>query len=158
MVVTADLYDTHAAHVTSCMLQFQQFGAITSFAGRIRTVRCVNDNMLIKQTLQEDANGEVLVVDAGGYLGAAVMGDNIAKLAHQHGWSGVVINGAIRDAKTIQGIPLGIKALGTNPQKTSKKGEGWVDIPVSFGNVCFVPGHYLYSDEDGILVSETALS
>lgn len=129
MVITADLYDTHAAHVTSCTLQFQQFGATTSFAGRIRTVRCVNDNMLIKKTLQENADGEVLVVDAGGYLGAAVMGDNIAKMVHQNGWSGVIINGAIRDAKIIQGIPWGSKHSVPIHRKPRKRARAWWMFP-----------------------------
>jgi len=162
MLVTADIYDQFSDRVESGITQLKQYGCVQAFHGVIRTVSCVNDNVLIKKVLQQPSEGGVLVVDAGCYLGAAVMGDNIAKLAVAHGWSGVIINGAIRDAAIIKDIHLGVKAIGTNPKKTSKKGEGRVDVQVAFGNVAFgnvafIPGHYIYSDEDGILVSDKQL-
>ncbi|GAB3135234.1 hypothetical protein GCM10027161_14260 [Microbispora hainanensis] len=99
----------------------------------------------------------MLVADGGGSLRTALLGDMIAASAAENGWAGVVINGAVRDTAALAGLDLGIKALGTNPRKSAKTGLGEVDVPVSFGDVTFAPGAWLYSDEDGILVSDHRL-
>ena len=99
----------------------------------------------------------MLVVDGAGYLGSALIGDQIALLAQQNGWAGVVIHGAVRDVVALAGIELGVKALGSNPRKSGKAGIGQVDVPVTLGGVTFHPGEWIYSDEDGLLVAAEAL-
>ena len=115
-------------------------------------MRCFEDNALLKAILSTHGDGSVLVVDGGGSIERALMGDMIAKIAADNGWAGVVINGAIRDRVAISEIPLGVKALGTNPRKSTKTGEGEADITLQFGGVSFRRGAKLFSDEDGILV------
>jgi len=112
---------------------------------------------LLKKLASEPAQGGVLVVDGGGSLGCALIGDIIADLAVKNGWAGAVIYGAIRDVLAIDQLDFGVKALGSSPKRSGKTGAGQLDVPVSFGGVTFVPGHWLYSDEDGILVSEKQL-
>jgi regulator of ribonuclease activity A len=150
---TADLYDAFSERCSSCETQFRQYGGRREFCGKIRTLKCLGDNSLLRRTLEAHSEGEVLVVDGSGYLGSALMGDILAELGTKNGWSGVVIFGAIRDVRAMAGIDLGVKALGSNPKKSAKHGAGHVDIVVSFGGVAFTPGHWLYSDDDGILVS-----
>lgn len=154
---TADLIDEFDAELASCETQFRQYGARTAFAGPIATIRCHRDNALVKKLLNTPGEGRVLVVDGGGSLASALMGDLIAASAVEQGWSGVVINGAVRDVATLRTLNLGIKALGSNPRKSAKEGAGEVDVPVTFGGVEFRPGHWLYSDEDGIVVAARRL-
>jgi len=154
---TADLIDEFDAELASCETQFIQYGGRTAFAGPISTVRCFRDNALVKKVLSGPGEGRVLVVDGGGSLASALMGDVIARSAVENGWAGVVINGAVRDVATLRTLDLGIKALGSNPRKSAKDGAGEVDVPVSFGGVEFRPGHWLYSDEDGIVVAARRL-
>lgn len=149
---TADLYDVHEDALQSVSLQLLNLGGKPRFTGSIRTVRCYRDNGIVKALLNSPGDGNVLVVDGGGSLDSALMGDLIAAAAVQNGWSGVVINGAIRDRVAISTLELGVKALGSNPRKSAKAGEGQVDGVVEFGGVIFVPGNTLWSDEDGILV------
>ncbi|MCS3843622.1 ribonuclease E activity regulator RraA [Microbacterium sp. AK031] len=149
---TADLYDEFGEELQSLPLQLRSFGGRAAFDGPIRTIRCVEDNALVKTMLATAGNGAVLVVDGGGSLQTALMGDMIAASAVANGWAGVVIHGAIRDSVTIDDLDLGVKALGTNPRKSAKLGAGEVDVDVSFGGVLFRVGAHLYSDEDGILV------
>ncbi|MFI0354212.1 ribonuclease E activity regulator RraA [Actinomadura sp. 9N407] len=150
---TADLYDEHGDALQSCALQFHQYGARHAFQGEITTVRCHEDNVLLKAALDETGENRVLVVDGGGSLRAALMGDMIAKLAADHHWSGIIINGAVRDTAVLRTIDLGIKALGSNPRKSSKNGTGQRDVPLTFGDVTFRPGSELFSDDDGILIA-----
>ncbi len=154
---TADLFDAHP-DAASCTLPLRSFGLKRRFAGRIRTVKSYQDNVLLKELLGKPAQGDVLVVDGGGSLQTALIGDVIALLGMNSGWAGVIVHGAIRDSVAIDAMEFGIKALGTNPRKSTKNGDGLVDVPVNFGGVTFVPGHWLYSDEDGILVSPTPLT
>jgi regulator of ribonuclease activity A len=154
---TADLVDAHGDIVLSCGVQFRQYGGRAQFFGPIRTVKSTGDNGLVKQTLAMPGNGAVLVVDGGASLRSAMVGDLIAASAQKNGWAGIVIWGAVRDTVALAGLDLGIKALGSNPWKSSKNGTGEVDVPVSFGGVEFRPGSWLYSDEDGILVSPRKL-
>lgn len=153
---TADLIDL-APDTPSCETDFKSYGRRRRFCGRIRTIRCHQDNGLIKALMNTPGNGQVLVVDGGGSRYSALMGDMIAAAGAKNGWAGAVIYGAIRDNEAMNGMDFGVKALGTNPRKSAKDGAGSVDIPVSFGGVTFTPGHYLYSDSDGILVSEQPL-
>ena len=154
---TADLVDEIGPDVRSCDLQFRQFGAHSEFAGPISTVRCNQDNALLKSVLSEAGDGGVLVIDGGGSLHTALVGDLIADLARSNGWAGLIVNGAVRDAATLRGLELGIKALGTNPRKSTKTGEGLRDAAVEFGSVVFTPGHIAYSDDDGIVVVDQAI-
>ncbi|MEV4177190.1 ribonuclease E activity regulator RraA [Nonomuraea sp. NPDC049709] len=152
-IVTADLYDERGDQLDSCDLQLRQYGGRHAFAGPIVTVRCHEDNALLKSVLSEPGQGRVLVVDGGGSLHTALMGDVIAGMAVANGWAGVVINGAVRDVAALRELDLGIKALGSNPRKSGKQGTGERDVPVTFGNVAFHPGAELFSDDDGILVT-----
>ena len=151
-ISTADLYDEHGDELQSVSLQLQNIGGHSQFFGSVRTVRCYRDNALLKSILSSPGDGAVLVVDGGGALESALVGDIIAQLGVDNGWAGVVVNGVIRDRVAIGGLPIGVKALGSNPRKSGKTGEGAADVPVEFGGVVFRPGAYLWSDEDGILV------
>jgi regulator of ribonuclease activity A len=155
--LTADLYDAHPDGCASCETQFKQYGGRRTFFGKIRTVKCLDDNVLLRGTLETPSSQEVLIVDGSGYLGSALMGDVIAALGAQNGWVGIIIFGAVRDARALEEIEFGVKALGSNPKKSSKNGKGSLDIDVSFGGVTFVPGHWVYSDDDGILISSEIL-
>ena len=152
MTSTADLYDARGEELQSLPLQLRSFGGATAFEGPIRTVRCFQDNQLVKQVLATAGDGAVLVVDGAGSLGSALMGDMIAQSAVENGWAGVVIHGCVRDSAALATMPLGVKALGTNPRKSRKDGVGEVDVVLSFGEVRFRPGALLFADGDGILV------
>jgi regulator of ribonuclease activity A len=153
---TADLVDSHE-HLQSCDLQFRSFGKSPSFFGSIQTVRCRHDNALLKGALSQPGSGRVLVVDGDGSLRCALVGDLIAGMALTNGWAGIVVYGAVRDSAALAVLNLGVKALGTNPRRSAKAGVGEVDVPVELGGVVFTPGHWLYSDEDGIVVSPSVL-
>lgn len=152
---TADLVDAHEAVIASCAAQLRNYGGHARFFGPIRTVRCHRDNALLKSILSTPGGGAVLVVDGGASLASALVGDVIAGLAVKNGWAGVIVNGVIRDSVAIGDLPLGVKALGTNPLKSAKTGAGEADHPVGFGDCTFTPGHWVYSDEDGIVVLPT---
>jgi regulator of ribonuclease activity A len=156
-VVTADLVDAHAAAVRSCNLQFRSYGGVGQFCGAVRTIRTCEDNLLVRQLLSQPGANSVLVVDGGGSLRTALVGDAIARLAYDNAWQGLVIRGAVRDCVALGAIGLGIKALGTNPWKSGKQGVGEIDVAVTFGDVTFAPGQWLYSDEDGLLVADSRL-
>lgn len=154
---TADLFDDFGDRVQVCDPIFRDFGGRSRFAGPISTVKCFEDNSLVKSALAKPGEGKVLVVDAGGSLRCAMLGDMIAASAVENGWRGVLMFGCVRDSVDISGMDLGVKALATNPRKSEKRGEGQQEIPVNFAGVCFRPGEYIYCDEDGILVSAEAL-
>ncbi|BBW99795.1 S-adenosylmethionine--2-demethylmenaquinone methyltransferase [Mycolicibacterium moriokaense] len=151
---TADLVDEIGPDVRSCDLQLRQFGGRSQFAGPITTVQCFEDNALLKSVLSEPSDGGVLVIDGDGSVHSALVGDVIAGLGVDNGWAGLIINGAVRDSSTLRTLDIGIKALGTNPRKSTKTGAGVRDTAVEFGGVVFVPGHVAYSDDDGIVVVE----
>ena len=150
---TADLVDDIGPDVRSCDVQFRQFGANTEVAGPISTVRCFEDNALLKSVLSEPGDGRVLVIDGDASVHTALVGDVIAELGHSNGWTGLIVHGAVRDASTLRTLEIGIKALGTNPRKSTKTGAGERDVPVSFGGVTFTPGDIAYSDDDGIVIT-----
>lgn len=137
---TADLVDDIGPDVRSCDLQLRQFGRRSQFAGPITTVKCFEDNALLKSVLSEPGNAGVLVIDG------------VAGLGVDNGWVGLIINGAVRDAATLRTLDIGVKALGTNPRKSGKTGDGQRDVAVEFGGVVFVPGEIAYSDDDGVIV------
>ena len=150
---TADLVDDIGPDVRSCDVQFRQFGGRTRFVGLITTVRCFQDNALLKSVLSEPGSGRVLVIDGAGSLHTALVGDVIAELGRSNGWAGLIVNGAVRDAATLATLDIGIKALGTNPRKSAKSGAGERDVVVSLGGVDFIPGDLAFSDEYGIVVT-----
>lgn len=151
-ISTADLFDEHGDELQSVSTQFQNLGGYTQFSGVVRTVRCYRDNALLKSILSTPGDGAVLVIDGGAAFESALVGDIIAKLGVDNGWSGIIVNGVIRDRVVIGTLPIGVKALGSNPQKSTKTGAGEADVEVNFGGVTFRPGAMLFSDEDGILV------
>lgn len=156
-IATADLWDAHGDELEVAEPLLRDYGAEPAFAGPIATVRCHEDNVLVRRALEEPGEGRVLVVDGGGSMRCALLGDRVARLARDNGWSGVVIRGCIRDAREVAGIEVGVKALATNPRKSLKKGEGDLDVAVAFAGVTFRPGAWLYADEDGILVAPRRL-
>ena len=132
-------------------MQWRSFGAV-SFAGPVATVRCFEDNVLVKQRLGSPGEGRVLVVDAGGSQRCALVGDNLARLGLDNGWAGIVLYGCVRDAQALDELGFGVKALGTNPRASNKGGEGEIDVPVTFGEITFTPGAQLAADRDGVVV------
>ena len=153
MTATADLYDERGDALASVSVRFQALGGRRSFEGPIRTIRCFRDNGLVKDVLAGPGDGAVLVVDGGGSLESALMGDIMASSAVANGWAGVIIHGAIRDRDVLATLDLGVKALGSNPRKSVKDGVGDIDVPVEIGGVTFRPGGYVWADTDGILVA-----
>jgi regulator of ribonuclease activity A len=148
---TAEVLDDYGDRAAVCLLQFRSFGR-AAFSGRIATVRCFEDNVLLRRCLEEPGDGRVLVVDGGGSYRCALLGDNIANLALESGWAGIVIHGCIRDSPALQALNLGVKALGTNPRPSHKDGAGTVGVSLDFGSITFEPGALLYADEDGVVV------
>eukprot|EP00455_Lapot_gusevi_P022412 TRINITY_DN2332_c0_g2_i7.p1 TRINITY_DN2332_c0_g2~~TRINITY_DN2332_c0_g2_i7.p1 ORF type:complete len:190 (-),score=71.13 TRINITY_DN2332_c0_g2_i7:87-587(-) len=156
-LATADLCDEHEKSVMLADSIFQSFGGKKAFHGEIVTLRVHNDNSLVKQAVESNGEGKVLVVDGSGSIKYSLFGDNLAKAAVANKWAGIVVNGAIRDTKIINTLPLGMRALTTCPRKTLKKNIGEKNVPVSFANCLFIPGQFIYVDEDGIIVSPKPL-
>lgn len=156
-ISTPDLCDEFAEDVRVCDLQFRTFGQSRSFYGSVMTVKCFEDNSLVKQVLSEPGKGKVLVVDGGGSLRRALLGDQIAEMAVRNGWEGLVFNSAIRDVDEINALKIGVRALGVIPRKTEKRGEGQINTPVHFGGVSFQPGEYLAADHNGVIISAREL-
>lgn len=154
---TADLIDEFGDELVGCSTQFHSYGGRTRFSGAVETVQCLEDNALLKSVLATPGAGRVLVVDGEASLRRALMGDMIAASAVANGWSGVVINGAVRDVVALRDLDLGVKALGSNPRKSTKNGRGETGVPVSFGEAEIRPGMWLYSDEDGIVLASRDL-
>ena len=152
MISTADLLDENPE--LECMTDhFYQYGGLEAFAGEVRTVVCPDDNVLLRQLVEEPGHGGVIVVDACGTLGHAAIGSRLAEIAMRNGWNGLVVNGAVRDVAALRRIKLGIKALGSNPRRNPKRGGGALDVPVAVGGVVVSPGDFLWSDADGVVLS-----
>ncbi|MCB1722405.1 MAG: ribonuclease E activity regulator RraA [Gammaproteobacteria bacterium] len=154
---TADLCDEHADRIQICDPEFTSFGGRVRFHGPVSTIRCFEDNSRVREAVGEPGHGRVLVVDAGGSRRCAMLGDLLAAKAVENGWSGVVMNGMIRDSADIAAMDLGVKALGTHPLKSVKRGVGERDVPVRFAGVTFTPGGHVYADEDGVICSDEPL-
>ncbi|DBB13737.1 TPA: hypothetical protein ACH3X3_000745 [Trebouxia sp. C0006] len=163
---TADLCDTFITDPVDVVNQrnvqimdpvFRNYGGNSRFKGQAATVKCFENNPLVRKALEEDGKGRVLIVDGGGSLRCALLGDNIAEMAHKNGWSGIIINGCIRDSADIEKMPLGVKALNTYPLKSSKRDLGLRDVPVTFASVVVKPHSWIYADKDGVLVAEQEL-
>ena len=157
MFKTADLCDDHADNLTIAAPMFNDFGGEISFSGPISTVKCFEDNSFVHSQLEQPGKGRVLVVDGGGSLRCALVGDVIAQMAADNGWAGIVVYGCIRDSGVIADIELGVKAIDTLPLKSVKKNIGEIDVSVHFADADFIPGHYLYAYEDGIILSAEKL-
>jgi regulator of ribonuclease activity A len=155
-ISTPDLSDA-APDARAIELQFLNVGGVKRFGGPAATVKCHEDNSLVKACVQEPGAGRVLVVDGGGSLRRALLGDMLAEQAAANGWAGLVINGAIRDVDEIGATLLGVQALGVTPLKTEKLGMGQRDVTVAFGGVQISPGDYLYADNNGVIVSPRPL-
>ena len=139
-----------------CATVLRSFGGRAAFEGTIGTVRCSEDNVVLKGRVSEPGDGRVLVVDGGGSLRVALLGDMVAGLALEHGWAGLVVHGCVRDSAALRDLDLGILALGTNPRPSAKGGDGEVDVPVTFGGVTFRPGAQICCDEDGVVVLDVS--
>jgi regulator of ribonuclease activity A len=159
---TPDLCDEFEADLGSSVRvvapMFKRYGGRIAFSGQIFTLKLFEDNSLVRTAFGENGTGKVLVIDGGGSLRCALVGDQLAILAHKNGWEGIIVYGCIRDSGDIAGIDIGVRALDTHPQKSIKKNVGDRDIAVTFGGVTFTPGEFLYADEDGILVSTKPLT
>ncbi|AOS98001.1 Putative regulator of ribonuclease activity [Microbulbifer aggregans] len=153
MISTPDLCDAHPEQVEVLEPMMVNFGGRERFGGQITTIKCFEDNSLVRNAVAEPGNGRVLVVDAGGSMRRACLGDMLAEKACANGWEGIVMYGCIRDVDEIGQLPIGVQALGSHPMKTEKKGIGERDIAVRFGGVTFTPGNYIYADNNGVIVS-----
>ena len=151
---TTDLYDEYLEELQVAAPIFRGFGGKTKFHGEIVTLKAFEDNTFLKQSFESDGKGKVLVVDSGGSLRAAIMGDVMAALGASNGWEGVIIHGCIRDSADVAKVNIGVKALATIPRKTVKRNQGTLNIPVTFAEVTFNPGEYVYADEDGIVLTQ----
>lgn len=156
VISTPDLTDAHP-EARAIELQFANFGAIAQFCGPAVTIKCHEDNSLVKQCVGEAGVGRVIVVDGGGSLRRALLGDMLAEQAAANGWAGLVINGAVRDVDEIAVTAIGVQALGHCALKTEKLGAGQRDVPIAFGGVSIDPGDYVYADNNGVIVSKRPL-
>ncbi|MDN5937732.1 MAG: ribonuclease E activity regulator RraA [Salinisphaera sp.] len=155
---TTDLCDKYESELQIADPLFSDFGARLDFAGPISTVKCFEDNTQVRAALEEPGAGRVLVVDGGGSDRCALLGGNLAALAHENGWAGVLVYGCLRDTDEIAETPLGVKALAPHPRKSDKRGGGQRDVAVRFAGVDFAAGAWLYADGDGVIVSASQLS
>lgn len=154
---TADLYDAHGDDLSVLEIPLEDLGGRARFSGPIATVQALEDNSKVREILSTPGHGRVLVVDGAGSRRYALVGDRIAASAVENGWSGIVVHGCVRDRVALGRLALGVRALGTIPRKTEKRGQGLEGLPVRFGGVRFEPGAWLYADEDGIVVSARPL-
>jgi regulator of ribonuclease activity A len=154
---TADLSDAHPESVRVLEPLFRDYGASDHFSGPVETVQVFEDNALVRRTLEGKGDGRVLVVDGGGSLRCALVGGRLAQLARSNGWSGLLINGCVRDLVELARIPIGIRALNATPVRSSKEGKGSVGLAVRFAGVLILPGQMLYADQDGIILADRPL-
>ncbi|NLO80316.1 MAG: ribonuclease E activity regulator RraA [Xanthomonadaceae bacterium] len=154
---TTDICDQFSERLRIAAPIFSDYGGRKQFAGKVTTVKVFEDNSLVRAALEEPGEGRVLVVDGGGSMRCALLGDQLAAMAQCNGWAGVVVYGCIRDSADIARIDLGVKALQTHPLRSVKKGVGERDVPVTFAGITIRPGDYLYADEDGVVVADEQL-
>lgn len=156
-IKTTDICDEFTAGVQVCEPMFRSFGGVTGFHGPISTVRVFEDNVLVREALEDLPPGRVLVVDGGGSRRCALVGDKLAEIAASRGLAGIIVNGCVRDSRELSGIDVGVLALAAYPLRSRKDGEGGRDVTVRFGGVTWTPDHYVYADEDGIVVAAERL-
>ena len=156
-IKTTDLWDRFEDKLQVAEPIFRDFGGRRAFHGEAVCVRVFEDNVRVKETLQTDGRGKVLVVDGGGSLKCALAGDILAGIALKNNWNGLIINGCIRDAQEIAEMPLGLKALNASPRKSGKRGRGTVGEAVHFAGVTVRPGDHIYADADGVVVAPAGL-
>ena len=150
---TADLLDEYPESIV-LMENFLSYGEVSTFFGRAKTIHAPEDNSLVRQALETEGNNQVLVIDGGASRACALVGDQLALLAIENGWAGIIVNGYIRDSAVIAEMHIGIKALGTNPRKSIKKNRGEADIELTIGQIPIKTGNWIYSDADGVIISE----
>jgi len=155
--VLPDLFDAHEGVIQAAEPVFGGFGGVSAFCGPIRTIKCFEDNSVLAERVREPGAGAVLVVDGGGSMRCALLGDNLALAAIENGWAGMVICGCVRDVDEIAEMPLGIQALAPHPQKSVKRGVGDRDVVVRFAGLTFAPDAWLYADANGIGVAPKEL-
>ncbi|MEN9727520.1 MAG: hypothetical protein RL434_1886 [Pseudomonadota bacterium] len=153
----ADLYDEHGEALRVAAPLFRDYGGRLVFEGPVCVLKVFEDNTLVRAMLEQAGEGRVLVVDGGGSLRCALVGDQLGELAVKNAWAGLVVYGCVRDSEALMQLPVGIKALGSNPRKSVRRGEGAQDIPVRFAEISIQPGDYLYADRDGIIVADHKL-
>ncbi|MCR8720415.1 ribonuclease E activity regulator RraA [Pseudomonas syringae USA007] len=156
--ITPDLCDAYPEQVQVVEPMLSNFGGRDSFGGQIVTLKCFEDNSLVKEQVELDGKGKVLVVDGGGSLRCALLGDMLAEKAAKNGWEGLVIYGCVRDVDMLAQTDLGVQALASYPKRSEKRGVGQLDVPVTFGGVTFRPGEYLYADNNGVIISPSPLT
>lgn len=156
-IVTPDLCDQYP-DVQVLDPMFANFGGVDSFYGAIRTIKCFEDNAILKQTVAEPGNNHVLVVDGGGSHRCAIFGDMLAEQAAKNGWAGVVLYGCVRDVDMLATLPLGVQAIGSHPRRSEKLGTGQRDVAVTFAGTTLRPGQWLYADNNGIIIADEALA
>lgn len=156
-ISTPDLCDENPELVRVCEPMFANFGGREAFGGEIVTIKCHEDNSLVKENAGKPGKGKVMVVDGGGSLRRALLGDMIAADAVKNGWEGLVIYGCVRDVDELAELDLGVQALAATPLKTDKRGIGDLNVAVTFGGITFVPGEYVYADNNGVIVSAKPL-
>ncbi len=156
-ICTPDLCDDHPELVRVCEPMFVNFGGKQGFGGEIVTIKCHEDNSLVKENAGKPGVGKVMVVDGGGSLRRALLGDMIAENAVKNGWEGLIIFGCVRDVDALAELDLGVQAIASIPLKTDKRGIGDLNVPVTFGGVIFSPGEYVYADNNGVVVSAEKL-
>jgi regulator of ribonuclease activity A len=157
MFTTADLWDEHHEHLSCVEPIFYSFGKKKAFSGKITTLKLFEDNSFVRKQLESNGKGKVLVVDGGASLRCALVGDKLAELAITNKWEGIIVNGCIRDSYLINQMDIAIKAINTSPVKSIKRNIGKMNIPVNFSGVTFIPGQFVYSDNDGVLISKKSL-
>ncbi|MGH7885796.1 MAG: ribonuclease E activity regulator RraA [Thermodesulfobacteriota bacterium] len=156
-ISTPDLCDEYPEFVRVVEPIFVNLGGMESFGGEIVTIKCFEDNSLVKETANSPGDGRIIVVDGGGSMRRALCGDLVAESAMNNGWAGFIIYGCIRDVDEISEMKIGMQALGVIPIKTEKRGIGDLNIPVTFGGVTFIPGEFVYADNNGIVLSSKKL-
>ena len=157
MIVTPDICDA-SPDVKVLEPLFLNLGGPDAFYGPVRTVKCFEDNSRVKEAVGEPGDGAVLVVDGGGSLRCALLGDMLAAKAADNGWAGIVVYGCVRDVDVLNDTALGVQAIGTHPRRSEKRGEGQRDVTVTFAGVTIAPGQWLYADNNGIVVASEELT
>ena len=156
--ILPDLCDQYGDSLRVLSPMLKNFGGNNCFHGKISTIKCHEDNSFVADAVKEEGDGSVLVVDGGGSLRCALLGDNLAAIAASNSWAGIVVFGCVRDVVALKDISIGIQAIAPHPMKSVKRQVGLRDVEVSFGGVSFIPGQYVYADDNGIIVSEDELT